>query len=294
MEEARSTAERRRRAWLPWVLLAGVVALAVGGGVLASRSLSALLERNAQLEREALESEARVAELQVLRASMERRLRLLEQHQTGAAAQREGEVRRAREADAQLARREAARQALEKRLREELAQGAVWIDASRRQSLRVELSERLLFESGQPTLTARGVELLGRVGGVLASVEGHAVDVSSHTDELPHPTGASLPAGTSWELSSARATAIVRALLEAPSRIAPERLSAIGHASSRPTVPGNTPENRLRNRRVELVLSPLPVPPASLLAATGPTPPPLAPTPAEPASPPAPRNQGRR
>jgi chemotaxis protein MotB len=55
---------------------------------MASLSISALLARNAQLEREALESEARVAELEVLRGSMERRLRLLEQQQMASTAQR--------------------------------------------------------------------------------------------------------------------------------------------------------------------------------------------------------------
>src|SRR5690349_2169987 len=102
MEEARSAAERRRRAWLPWVLLVGVVALASGGGMMASRSISALLARNGQLEREALESEARVAELQVLRESMERRLRLLEQQQIASKAQCESGAQKALEADAQL------------------------------------------------------------------------------------------------------------------------------------------------------------------------------------------------
>jgi chemotaxis protein MotB len=293
MEEARSAADRRRRAWLPWVLLAGVAVLAAGGGMMASRSISSLLARNAQLEREALESEARVAELQVLRGSMERRLRLLEHQQTGSAAQRESEARKAREADAQLVRRETARQTLEKKLKDELAQGAVWLDASRPESLRVELSERFLFEPGQSTLTPKGVELLARIGPVLATAEGHAVDVSSHTDELPGSSGSG-PAGTSWELSSARATAIVRSLLEAPTRMAPERLSAVGHASFRPEVLGNTPENRLRNRRVELVLSPMPVPPASLLAAIEPIPPPLTPAKAEQAQGKSSKKAGRR
>jgi chemotaxis protein MotB len=293
MEEARSAADRRRRAWLPWVLLAGVVAVASGGGMMASRSISSLLARNAQLEREALESEARVAELQVLRGSMERRLRLLEQQQTGSTAQRESEARKAREADALLVRRESARQTLEKNLKDELAQGVVWLDASRPESLHVELSERFLFEPGQSTLTPKGVELLARIGKVLASAEGHAVDVSSHTDELPGSSG-SAQTGTSWELSSARATAIVRSLMEAPTRMPPERLSAIGHASFRPEVLGDTPENRLRNRRVELVLSPMPVPPASLLAAIEPTPPPLTPAKTEPANSTSSKKSGRR
>ena len=114
MEAARSAADWRRRAWLPWALLAGVGVVAAGGGWMASRSVSALLARNAQLEQQALESEARVAELQVLRASMERRLQLLAPAPTGTAAQRESEARKAREADARFARREAARQSLEK------------------------------------------------------------------------------------------------------------------------------------------------------------------------------------
>ena len=83
MEQASSAAKQRSRAWLPWALLAGTVLAAGLGGLTLSRSISALLERNAQLEREALESEARVAELQGLRSSMERRLRLLEQPTAG-------------------------------------------------------------------------------------------------------------------------------------------------------------------------------------------------------------------
>ena len=72
---------------------------------MASQSMSALLERNAQLEQQALESEARVAELQVLRASMERRLRVLEQIQLNTAAQREAEARQGPEANVQVARK---------------------------------------------------------------------------------------------------------------------------------------------------------------------------------------------
>ncbi|WP_224244905.1 OmpA family protein [Hyalangium gracile] len=293
MEEARSATDRRRRAWLPWALLAGVVVLALGGGLMASRSISALVEHTAHLEQVALESEARVAELQLLRASMERRLKHLDQRQTGTSAQREAEARKAREADAQLVQREAARKKLEAKLKDALAQGDAWLDASRPEALRVELSERLLFEPGQSTLTARGVEELGRIGAVLASVEGHAVQVASHTDELPTAAGPGTE-GTSWELSSARATAVVRALLERPARIAPQRLSAVGHASFRPEVPTDSPQNRQRNRRVALTLEPMPLPPAALLATLEPTPPPLAPAKSAPASGKSSKKSGRR
>jgi chemotaxis protein MotB len=211
---------------------------------------------------------------------MERRLRLLEQQHTGFTVQREGEARKAREADARLTRRETARQNLEAKLKEELAQADAWLDTPTPESLRVELSERLLFEPGQAALTPRGMEVLTRVGAVLALVEGHAVAITSHTDELPSPTGTG-PAGTSWELSTARATTLVRSLHEGPARLAPERLSATGHASFRPVVPSDSPQNRLRNRRVELTLSPMPLPPPALVAAITPPPPP-APAKSEP------------
>ncbi|MCP3105177.1 hypothetical protein LZ198_40545 [Myxococcus sp. K15C18031901] len=68
-----------RRAWLPWGLLAGAMVLGGTGAWAGSRSVSALVERGEQLEREAAESEARVAELQALREAMARRLRVLEQ-----------------------------------------------------------------------------------------------------------------------------------------------------------------------------------------------------------------------
>ncbi|MDY7230052.1 OmpA family protein [Hyalangium rubrum] len=273
MEHAPSAAKRRRRAWLPWALLAGTGVVVVGGGWMTSRSISALTARNAQLEQEAIESEARVAELQVLRSSMERRLRLLEQQQTGVTTQRDGEARKARETEAQMLRREAARQSLVTKLKDELAVGDAWLDTVPPESLRLELSERLLFEPGQSALTPRGVEVLTRVGNVLAGVDGHAVAIVSHTDELP-PAATAGPAGTSWELSTARATTVVRSLLEGPTRMAPERLSATGQASFRPVVPSDSPQNRLRNRRLELTLSPMPLPPAALVAATPPAPPP--------------------
>jgi chemotaxis protein MotB len=124
------------------------------------------------------------------------------------------------------------------------------------------------------------VKLLGRIGVTLAAVEHHAVEVSSHTDERPASSGAD-SAGTSWELSSARATTVVRSLQEGRAHLAPERLSATGRASFQPEVPTDSPQNRLRNRRVELTLSPMPLPPPALVAAITPPPPP-APAKSEP------------
>lgn len=261
-EEVRSSAPRRRR-WLPWGLLAATVLAAGGGGWLASRSVSALVARNAQLEREAAESEARVAELQVLRASMERRLRALERPSPGPDLR---PLAPPREADAQLAGREAARKTLEARLKEELRRGDAFLDESNGR-LRVELTGRLLFEPGHPTLTPRGSEVLARVGKVLAPLTDHTVQVAAHTDEVPHPgalLGAASPP-TSWELSAARAVAVVRHLVDA-ARLPPERLAATGQASYRPVATTDSERARVRNRRVELLLAPTPAEPVSARA----------------------------
>ncbi|WP_338873489.1 hypothetical protein [Myxococcus stipitatus] len=82
----RNEAALRHRGWLPWGLFAGACVLGATGAWAGSRSVSALTEQRAQLEREAAESEARVAELQALREAMSRRLKVLEQQHQAARA----------------------------------------------------------------------------------------------------------------------------------------------------------------------------------------------------------------
>ncbi|TSC27534.1 OmpA family protein [Corallococcus sp. Z5C101001] len=271
MDDARTEAARRRWRWLPWGLLAVAVALASTGAWLGSRSLQALEARSAQLEREASESEAHVAQLQTLRQAMERRLRALERQQQaqewgGAAAELQ-----ARSAEAQHTRREAALAALGATWKDALKDGDVSLDLED-DALRVELSERLLFAPASTELTPEGARWLKQSAGVLQGLlADHRVAVESHTDEVL-PTA---PASTAWELSAARAVAVVRHLGEREG-LAPERLSATGHAAYRPLVPNDSPPHRASNRRVTLRVSPTPVTPEG--AAVARTEPPSRPT----------------
>jgi chemotaxis protein MotB len=256
MERAASDAEKRRRVRLPWLLLAGCLGLSVLGGWLATRSISSLLKRVEQLEREATESEARVAELQVLRDSMARRLRLLEQQQQGLATQNAALNKRAGEQGVLLARREAVRAELEQLLKDELERGEAFLEESEGR-LRVELADRVVFEPRKTTLTPAGVELLTRVGAKLA-VEGHQVQVAAHTDATPE-TPETTPPPTSWELSAARAVTVVR-LLGDKTKLSPDRLVAAGYGAYHPVVWDDGPQARERNRRLELQLMPAPPP----------------------------------
>lgn len=256
MERATSDAEKRRRVRLPWLLLAGSLGVSVLGGWAAARSISSLLTRVEQLEREATESEARVAELQVLRDSMTRRMRLLEQQQQGLTTQNAALNKRTGDQNVLLARREAVRAELEKLLKAELERGEAFLEESEGR-LRVELADRVLFEPRKAVLTPGGAELLTRVGTKLA-VEGHQVQVASHTDatpETPEPASAQ----TSWELSAARAVAVVR-LLGGKTKLTPEKLVAAGYGPAHPVVLDDGPLSRERNRRLELQLMPAPPP----------------------------------
>ena len=79
------------------------------------------------------------------------------------------------------------------------------------------------------------------------------IRVEGHTDNRPIATGR-YP--SNWELSTARATQVVKYLID-PGGIVPSRLSAAGYGDSKPRVDNDTVENRSKNRRVEIILGPV-------------------------------------
>ncbi|ATJ83855.1 OmpA family protein [Halomonas beimenensis] len=117
------------------------------------------------------------------------------------------------------------------------------------EGMRLRVEDRLLFPSGQAELTEAGRALVAeRLREVVARHVGE-VAVQGHTDDRPIRTPR-FP--SNWALSSARAIAIVEALIEAG--VEPGRLRAVGLADTRPLAANDTPEGRARNRRVEVVI----------------------------------------
>jgi len=92
-------------------------------------------------------------------------------------------------------------------------------------------------------------ELLDELSGVLKAEVRHPIQVEGNTDSVP-VSGGSFP--SNWELSTSRATAVVRAFIRRD--VAPDRLTAQGHADRRPLANNASEAGRQRNRRVELVL----------------------------------------
>ncbi|MBE0617547.1 MAG: OmpA family protein, partial [Proteobacteria bacterium] len=147
-------------------------------------------------------------------------------------------------------------------MKEEVERGRVTI-SQLRGKLSVNLLDEILFDSGSASVKAEGKEVLDRVGEVLKGLEDKAIVIEGHTDDVPISGDLARRFPTNWELSTARATSVVRYLQEA-SGIPPERLSAVGFGPYRPVAPNDTPEGRARNRRIEIKLIPLESP---LLAA---------------------------
>jgi chemotaxis protein MotB len=119
------------------------------------------------------------------------------------------------------------------------------------------VADDVLFDPGSAELRPGGVALMAAVASTLAGLP-NDVAVEGHTDDRPISTAA-YP--SNWELSTARATSVLRYLVDHvgfPS----ERASASGYGAERPIAGNDTPEGRSANRRVEIaVLSDVPAPP---------------------------------
>jgi len=155
-----------------------------------------------------------------------------------------------------LEEQESNREELIRRLQREIDEKSVRISMMEDQ-LRVELLDRLLFASGSAELTPEGKEILGRIAPTLKEAGDQQIRVIGHTDAVP--VGPSLKARypSNWELSAARAAAVVR-VLQWGFGIPPERMSVEGVAQYRPLKVGGDEKVRKENRAVEIVLAPAP------------------------------------
>jgi len=112
----------------------------------------------------------------------------------------------------------------------------------------IEINASVLFASGQASLEPGSVKALRAVGGVLAKVP-NDIQVEGFTDNTPINTAA-FP--SNWELSTARASSVVRLLAE--SGAPTNRLVAVGYGEFRPVDSNSTPEGRARNRHVTIMI----------------------------------------
>ena len=118
-----------------------------------------------------------------------------------------------------------------------------------KRGLVIRVPESFFFDSGQASLRPEVIPVINVLGRSLAKIPNH-IRIEGHTDSVPIRTP-QFP--SNWELSTARATTIVRYLLT-HFQVNPQRLSATGYAEFHPIAPNTTAEGRLQNRRVDMVI----------------------------------------
>jgi chemotaxis protein MotB len=149
---------------------------------------------------------------------------------------------------------------IQEKMKAEIAHGEVRLEQSGGK-LRVDLVDKVLFDSGEAQISKRGEEVLARVAEVLAVMPDQQIQVSGHTDRTPITSKLVAQYPTNWELSVARATNVVRFLAE-KANLPPQRLVASGYGEYKPVASNKTPAGRARNRRIEILLTPMLAPKA--------------------------------
>ena len=166
--------------------------------------------------------------------------------------------------------------------------GKVSVRVDPQRGVVISLAEAAVFGSGEADFQEEARETMEAVAEIMRKAP-HTVRIEGHTDDRPIRTSR-YP--SNWELSTARAVNVSKALIE-EFGFSPARVSAAGYASHRPVAGNDTSDGRSRNRRVDIVLlndgaaseEPSAAPPADEPEAPSFLPPPKAEEPPAPESP---------
>ncbi len=157
----------------------------------------------------------------------------------------------------ELRRQKAAAEARLKLFEDFLAKFKKMIEAGklditvRRGQIVLVLGTDILFDMGKTEIKPDGKAALGEVAEALRGVTGRRFQVAGHTDTLPIKTK-EFP--SNWELSTARAVAVVKLLVE--KGVKSDAVSAAGYAEYDPAQGNGTDKGRAKNRRIEIVIVP--------------------------------------
>ena len=116
----------------------------------------------------------------------------------------------------------------------------------------IDISDKLLFNTGEYTITDNAKKVLGKIANVLNAHSDLDVMVEGHTDSIPIHN---YVCADNWDLSVLRATSVVR-MLQKDYNIDPMRMTAAGHGKYLPIASNNTADGRALNRRTRIIILP--------------------------------------
>ena len=156
--------------------------------------------------------------------------------------------------DEQLNRLKSTYEALVSDLKKQMENQEVTI-RSFQEKISVTFVNRILFELGKAHITTKGMQILKKVGHILKSVQDKRIRVIGHTDNIPITRGFRYKFPSNWELSAARAAAVVR-YFQNNVGLDPGKLEVVGQSFYAPLASNETKEGRAQNRRVNIIIAP--------------------------------------
>jgi chemotaxis protein MotB len=202
----------------------------------------------AQLEQDKRNLQAQITKLQSENNSLLNTIEGLKtelRQEKMAVQQKEGEI-----SELEKTRRE-----IESSLKDQIAQKDIKLEEVEGK-LKVTFVDKILFDSGSVMVKPKGQEVLLKLADSFRENKDQNIAVEGHTDDVQIGSALVDRFPTNWELSTARATAVVRFMQE-KGNIEPERLTASGFSFYRPVATNETPEGREQNRRIEIILVPV-------------------------------------
>ena len=205
-----------------------------------------IAEKDARIKSVEEASKAKDGEIEKLKAE----ITVLRNETAGLSKDRAKALEEKEKAIAELTR---TRDKLTTELKEEIRKGEIAI-TQLKDRLSLNLVEKILFDSGSALVKKDGKKVLDRVAEILKKVQDKQIRIEGHTDNVPISARIIDKFPSNWELSTSRATNVVRYLQE--KAVDPKYLVAAGYSEYRNIAPNDKPEGRAKNRRIEIVLTP--------------------------------------
>ena len=231
----------------PWIMAFLALAGAAGGGYWLHQG-----RQHARQDAAAATQRAQAAEGE--KTELAQKVEKLEAEKTELAAAKEELSKDVQAKTGELAQLKGTFDGLQDKMKEEIAKGDIRLSQSGGK-LRVDLVDKILFDSGEAVISKRGEGVLSRLGGVLAAMDDKQIQVSGHTDSNPISDKLASQFPTNWELSVSRAINVVR-FLEEKANVPAKNLIASGYGQHHPIASNKSAAGRARNRRIEILLTP--------------------------------------
>jgi len=159
-----------------------------------------------------------------------------------------------REKEEEMARLKATHDEMVTAMKQEIEQGQIKV-TQLADRLSLNIVDKILFPSGEADISDQGKEVLKRVGGILKQARDKTIRIEGHTDTVPISKDLKARFPSNWELSTARATNVVR-FLQDEAGVEADSLEAVGRGQFHPIASNKTVAGRSQNRRIEIILSP--------------------------------------